>query len=439
MLAVLVTAAAWYVGDWFYTGSESYLQNFKSVTISDAWYQVAWFLTCFSVLAPLIHRSFNAKFISQTSSVCRLASRGINDTLLQRRLSLIFRGCIFVWVLLVLIAIFRLGSEIRHFFFPFLSYKADPWARDRIGGQFDSLLSLASNLQVFVTASFGIAAALLKNPRLRLVAFMLCVLSFPYFIFDRTRNVMLSAMLPGILAWALIRFRGSWVSKAIILAAFFLIANFWFSFVIANRSSMSIAEALEKKGLDSAFDRNVRHEGLNMFEELCWVNSLTRDGIFRPSWGESYLSELVSPIPRGLWPDKPTIGLAYSVARGQLNADMGQGATISTGMIGQGVVSFGTILGPAFAAFLMGTWSALLARLDLQGRDFMLYGLGIILTFNLGRDITTITLYTFAFGSGLVWCLNCLSRSASQSRDALTPSSKPLRKPSASHRTVRAS
>ena len=47
----------------------------------------------------------------------------------------------------------------------------------------------------------------------------------------------------------------------------------------------------------------------------------------------------MNPIPRGLWQDKPEIGLDYAIARGQkLEAagakEGGVGATISTGMIG---------------------------------------------------------------------------------------------------------
>jgi hypothetical protein len=71
-------------------------------------------------------------------------------------------------------------------------------------------------------------------------------------------------------------------------------------------------------------------------------------------------------------------------------------------------VNFGRVLGPAFAALLMSFWVVILARLDLHIHEFgrlPLYALGIILTFNLGRDITLITLYPFCFGAGLVWWL----------------------------------
>jgi hypothetical protein len=115
---------------------------------------------------------------------------------------------------------------------------------------------------------------------------------------------------------------------------------------------------------------------------------------------------MVNPIPRVLWSGKPLIGIDYAIARGQgftkgLKMDAGIGATISTGMIGQGVVNFGTFFGVLAAAFLMAIWAAILARQDLKGNKtgrLLLYMLGLVLTFNLGRDITLITLYPFFFG-----------------------------------------
>jgi hypothetical protein len=100
------------------------------------------------------------------------------------------------------------------------------------------------------------------------------------------------------------------------------------------------------------------------------------------------------------------IGIDYAIARGQgwseaKGSQAGVGATISTGLIGQGVLNFGPFFGVLAAAFLMGLWAALLARQDLKGDKtgrLLLYMLGLVLTFNLGRDITLITLYPFLFG-----------------------------------------
>jgi hypothetical protein len=221
---------------------------------------------------------------------------------------------------------------------------------------------------------------------------------------------MLAVVLPALLAWVLLRLRVSKLQKVLILAVAFLMVNAWFKFVIANRSSMTIATAIKTEGLRGAQLEEAHHEGLNMYEELCWINTFLLNGSYRPNWGERYFAEVVNPIPRTLWPGKPEIGIDYAIARGQSagsgSDDAGVAATISTGMIGQGVVNFGRILGPAGAALLMGLWAAWLARLDLQGEKLgriPLFALGIALTFNLGRDITLITLYPFVFGALGVW------------------------------------
>lgn len=416
MLAVFATVTVWYLVDLFYNGYEYYTQTFASDILSNAWWQVALFLTMFLLLAPELHKICNAKYLNRPSTALQVAREGVNDPYLQKRLILIFEASLLIWVVLAVIATTRLQSDIIYYFFPFLDRKFDPWGRDRLGSGFDSLLSLASNVQIFTAATFGISAALITNRKLRAFAIAACFFAWPYYIFDRTRNYMLSSMLPGILSWVLLRMRGTWVKKGIVLAFFFFLTDVWFGFVIANRSNMTITEALQEKGLDVTSNAKVHHEGLNMFEELCWINTLVGNGSFRPTFGSLYLAELFSPVPRALWPGKPTPTLDYSVARGQARSDTGEGATISSGMIGQGVVSLGPFLGPIGAAFLMSIWVVILARLDLRGQDLILYGFGLILTFNLGRDITTITLYTFIFGSMAVWLMNRMNRRNQSSR-----------------------
>jgi hypothetical protein len=242
------------------------------------------------------------------------------------------------------------------------------------------------------------------------VALFCCLTSWPYFVLDRTRYIILMLVLPGALSWIFLRLRGGMLRKASVLLVFFLIVNAWMGFVIANRTDTSIVGALREKGFNLNENGKVHHEGLNMFEELCWVNTFFKQGTYTCNWGYRYYTELVNPIPRILWPDKPLVGLDYALARGQGGAEDpdsgGVWATISTGVIGQGIVNFGKVFGSAFAAFLMGLWVAVLARLDLQISEFgrlPLYGLGLGLTVNLGRDLTLGTLYPFVFGAGLIW------------------------------------
>ena len=413
LLAVLGTTTAWYVGDAFYNDyANNHAKIFTPGTLAGAWWQVAWFLVLFLLLTPPIHQWMNRPYLQRRSGVLEMFRSGVDQPEIQTQLNALFSGCAAVWVALFVIALIMLKDEIIYYLFPFLGYKASPWTHGRIGAGFDAFSVIAVYLQLLVASMFGVVAALATNRRVRQQALIFCLLAWPYFIFDRTRNMMLAMVVPAILSWVFLRLRGGMVKKIIVLLACFMLVNAWMKFVIANRSNMSITDAFKQKGLNLGEQKKVHNEGLNMYEELCWISTFIDNGTYEPNWGARYFAEIVNPIPRGLWHGKPLIGLDYAKARGHGEADDTQGGvntTISTGFIGQGVVNFGRILGPAAAAFLMSLWVAFLARLDLNVHSLgrlPLYSLGLILTFNLGRDITLITLYPFVFGSLAVWWLD---------------------------------
>ena len=370
MLAVLATVAAWYPGDAFYNDyAHNHAVIFNADVLDAAWWQVAWFLLAFLLLCPVMHHWLNSRHIHRSSQMVGLMRTGVMSSRFQSQMNQLFWGCATVWLVLVLVAAVRLGTQLPYYFFPFLGYKSDPWGRGRVGGGFDAVLSLFSYFQTFVVAGFGVVAALAQDRRVRNLALVGCLLTLPYYIFDRNRNVMLVVVLPAVLSWVFLRLRGSLMQKIVILAVCFLLVSAWFKFVIANRSQTSITDAIQGGGVTfKEANAGAHQEGLNMYEELCWINALIREDTYKPDWGERYFAELVNPIPRTLWPGKPMIGIDYAAARGQTKEGgydsdtSGVYATISTGMIGQGVVNFGRIIGPAFAAFLMSLWTAWLAR-----------------------------------------------------------------------------
>jgi hypothetical protein len=430
MLAVLGTVTAWYLGDAFYNDyANNHAVLFDLGTLQNAWWQVAWFVLVFLVATPWIHRWLNARYLRRSSGVLQLFKYGVAQPAFQRQLTRLFYGCAGIWIILAVIAVIKLQGLALYFFFPFLGFQASPWGHGRIGAGFDFLSIVALYLQLLVAGIFGVVAALSTNKRIRRLALLGCLLSWPYFIFDRTRNTMLAVVIPGVLSWVFLRLRGSLWKRLAVLGGCFLLVNAWMGFVIANRSDMSIIEALKEKGFNLDTDEKVHHEGLNMYEELCWINTFMEQGSYKPNWGSRYFAELVNPIPRALWQGKPLIGIDYAIARGQAGGDANAGgvyATISTGMIGQGVVNFGRFVGPASAALLMSFWVVILARLDLRIHEFgrlPLYALGMILTFNLGRDITLITLYPFVFGALLVWWIE-----RNRSRAPLHPTKRVLPK-----------
>jgi hypothetical protein len=405
MFAVLGTVGVWYAGDAIYNDyTEHHMALFTDSMLTDAWSQIAWFLISFLLLTPHIHRYFNARVLNNRSQVISILRNGIENREFQYYLLQTFYACLVVWLMLLATAIYLVGEDAYYYLFPFMGEKVNPWARNRVGSGADALLSLAGYCQLFVAGTFGVVLSLTKYRWVALIALAGCFLTWPFYLLDRTRNTMLSCFLPALLAWVFLRLRAGLLVKIGVIALCFLVVEGWLAFVIANRTQTSISTAVKQKGFSLKKDETTRHRGLNMFEELCWINTFFHEGSFEPNYGKRYLAELANPIPRSIWPDKPYGGLDYAILRGQGGGEAEQGgvhASISAGVIGQGVINFGRYLGPPFAALLMSLWVSILARLDLgKGRigGFQLYMLGLVLTFNLGRDITILTLYPFLFG-----------------------------------------
>jgi hypothetical protein len=405
-LAVCGTVLAWYHGNVIYGDYKTFSSQFSYEAMAAAWWQVTAFAVSFGILAPVVHGKLNPARIGRHSTV--LALLGAKDALarLQRPLKLTLGPLAAIWSALSVAALLRTDFDWSGLFAPWLGHLASPWARPRVGGSYDFLLALVGYVNVFCLAGFGVVAALAKSPRLCSAALGLAAVSWPMIFFDRTRNTMLAVLLPGLLCLVFLRLRGRPLVQAGVLVSVFLAVSSWFAFVLAHRSSESIAAAFAAGKLTEKSAE--KHEGLNMFEELCWINTFLHDGAYRPNWGLRYLAEAVNVIPRGVWKDKPTIGLDYAVLRGLGQAgksDESVNATVSTGMIGQGVVNFGPWGGPPAAALLMSAWVAMLARFDLTGYHpgrLLLYALGLVLTFNLGRDITLLVAFPLVFGYAIV-------------------------------------
>jgi hypothetical protein len=342
----------------------------------------------------------------------------------QNQVSLIVKLLLIPWIILMTLALIRSNFDIVGIFFPYLGTRAEPWARGRLGGGLDALYSLATYVQIMLTALFGVAFALSKRSGTITLAGIIYILSLPYFLFDRTRNAMLAVLIPGFLAFFSLRLRGGIVVRLLVVMVAFIAVDKWMKIVIASRSAqISVAQQLSRLSSsdDSNQDASVditkkKHQGMNMFQELGYCNYFIANGTYKPNWGARYFAEIVNPIPRAIWPGKPLIGIDWAIARGfgvsKSNADAtgaGVVASIATGMIGQGVVNFGRFLGPIASALLMAIWVAVLARQDLMGHDIghlLLYAIGLVLTFNMGRDITLLVIYPFVFGWLLLWWNN---------------------------------
>jgi hypothetical protein len=426
MGSVVATAAAWHIGDALYNNYAEYVQIQGVESLTAAWWEVLLFFIALGVLVPILNRRINGKLEPKSQVLLMMRNLAIDTDQFQNQISLIIKLLIGPWIILMVLALVRTDFDFIGMFFPYLGVKANPWGRGRLGGGIDAIYALATYVQIMLTALFGVALALSKRKSIMTTAVVIYFLSAPFFIFDRTRNAMLAILLPGFMAFITLRLKGGIVIRLAVVVVSFLILDSWFKFVLEHRSkSESIAGAFKAdQASDSQDDANPKkekkHEGFNIFEELGYINYFIANGSYKVNWGERYFAELVNPIPRVLWPGKPLIGIDYAIARGmaygnQSASEGGVACSVSTGMIGQGVVNFGRILGPIAAALLMAIWVAVLARQDLMGHDIghlLLYAIGLVLTFNMGRDITLLVIYPFVFGWLLLWVNNRRRRPA---------------------------
>jgi hypothetical protein len=414
MGVVVATVSAWYIGDPLYNNYDEYVQIQGPESLTNAWWEVLLFFIGLGVLVPVINRKINGDLEPRSQIFLMMRNLTIDTDWFQNQVTLIAKLLIGPWIMLMTLALVRTDFDVVGLFLPYLGVKAEPWARGRLGGGIDAIYSLAMYVQIMLTALFGVVLALSKRSSTMMMAGVIYFLSAPFFIFDRTRNSMLAILLPGFMAFITLRMRGGMIIRLAVVVVSFLMLDAWFKFVLEQRGKgANVAAAFHKESSekDDESIKPKKHDGFNMLEELGYINYFITNGSYKVNWGGRYFAELVNPIPRVLWPGKPLIGIDYAIARGMAYGSLdassgGVAASISTGMIGQGVVNFGRVLGPIAASLLMAIWVAVLARQDLKGHDIghiLLYAIGLVLTFNLGRDITLLVLYPFVFGWLLLW------------------------------------
>jgi oligosaccharide repeat unit polymerase len=392
-LAVYVTVFAWYFVDPF-LNPEQY-DYIPSSLISQSYGQVLLFLIAFRFFMPVAVRWIVRRRSTGIFAIQHLTPEQI----------LIATGA--MWLLLLFIGIARMGGDVVGALFPVDSRAgATMWGRGAIETSATGFL-VASAGYMFnaVTAFLGVLIFLQRTTFWRLVAGAMFVISLPYFLLEGARSHFLAVILPFIITY-LFYGRHPLVIKLAILGVAFVCLDQGFKLVTAFRGT-GFRELLAAEHPYELVDEDLRQSGLNMIQELCFANAYLSSGAASPSYGGRYLNELLNVIPRVIWPSKPLIGIDYAKWRGleDPNSELGVVATVSTGVIGGGVLNFGPFFGPPAAGIIMALWIGLLIRWWQQRSSvprLMLFMLGAGLTFNLGRDITLLVLWPVVFAYCLV-------------------------------------
>lgn len=392
---VALTFLIWYLIEPIYTPQTLSL---FSRDILDITYRSAFiFIVSFSVLFFLLRPLFSRTMVRPSARIMQKRLSGSGQGVdLPRQLT---RSALILWLALFAIGIFRLDGDVMQALLPEGGrWTNRMWGRGSVGGAGGFLISTAGYVYILLLASFGPLLVIVRQRPLKWLILTVILISWPAIFLSGARSTALFVVSPLIIA-ALFYARLSWAWKGGLLIVALIAIEFVFRVMISTRNV----------GIDTgmpSLSENVTHDGLNMTSELAWVVQFVQSGRLAPDFGGRYLAELLNFVPRALWPEKPLIGIDYAILRGFADSSFASGVstTISTGMIGQGIVNFGVLFGPVAAATLMACWANLLGRFGGQatiGRQ-LLFLLGLALTFNLGRDITLLVLFPFVFAYVLV-------------------------------------
>jgi hypothetical protein len=389
-VGVYLTIFAWYFVDpIIHPEDYDYL---PSSSLGQGYGQVLLFLIGFRVVVPVAARWILSRRSTGVFAMLRMSPEQI----------LIAAGTL--WLLLFAIGIARIGGDVIGAVFPVDSRAGvTMWGR----GPMDTsatgfLITSASYTFSAVTGFLGILIFFQRTTFWRVLAGAMFAITLPYFFLSGTRSGFLAVTLPFFITY-LFYGRHLLILKLAILAIAFFCLKESFRFVQVFRSS-GFREVLASENPYELIGEDVGTIGLNMIQELCFVNAYLDSGETSPAYGGRYLNELLNFIPRSIWPSKPLLGIDYAIWRGfesdASDSDLGVNTTIASGMIGGGVLNFGKILGPVAAGILMAFWTGLLIRWWEQRKSVLrlaLFMLGAALTFNLGRDITLLVLWPVVF------------------------------------------
>jgi hypothetical protein len=389
-VGVYVTVFAWYFADPF-INAEQY-DDLPSSSLGQSYGQVLLFLIGFRVFAPAAIRW-----------IVRRRSSGVFDTRLTPEQ--ILRGVAAIWFVLFVLGIARLGGDVMGAVFPLDSRGgALMWGRGAVESSASGfLISFAGYLFMAVTASLGVLVFFQRSIVWRLLAGAMFAITLPSFFLSGTRSGFLAVSVPFLITYLFYGRRLLILKLAILAITFFCLKEgFRFVQVFRNVGFREVLASENAYELMDEKDEDVRTVGLNMIGELCFVNAYLDSGETTAAYGARYLNELLNFIPRAIWPSKPLLGIDYAIWRGYQSDDseLGVNTTISSGMIGGGVLNFGQIFGPVAAGMLMALWAGLLIRWWEQRKSLLrlaLFMLGAGLTFNLGRDITLLVLWPVVF------------------------------------------
>ena len=265
---------------------------------------------------------------------------------------------------------------------------ASVFQRKQYGGLRDVMLEL----QMFQRAALPFAATIIAQQGHRMEKKLFSAVFLAY-MFGRafnsgTRSSVVEVILP--MAAALYWRASAKRKRQMVLygiPSFFILGLAWSAATVSGRNEGRVA-------WENAAD--VKYVGFEMFRELLYLerNIPERSGYLS---GMSYFVQLVNPIPRFIWPDKPSADAGLELSKLQGSVVGGQTfLTTSPGLIGEMYWNFGYI-GIFVVSMVLGwlakSWDAIRILATRSPVAFMVFAAGIAIIFLSGRSVNAATIY----------------------------------------------
>ena len=207
-----------------------------------------------------------------------------------------------------------------------------------------------------------------------------------------TRSALITSVLPLL---AVIFYRSSPRVQKLLIAAGIASTPFVFFLMAAIVGSRNSGE------LDLSKGSTVSYVGNEMLQELAFfIDNIPQRCEYQ--WGYNYYVQLVNPIPRFLWNDKPTLDSGILLAELKGNADKTGEASMtdSPGLIGEMYLNFG-VFGIAGLSLIGGWivkgWDEIQKRHAGSLPTMVFYCIGLAVLFMSGRSFNATALYAILF------------------------------------------
>ena len=306
----------------------------------------------------------------------------------QRILWFVFVAvCVIGFTPLLIVAKGDVTAIVRDAFMPSRRWSSI-FARNRYGGMKDAMLEL----QMFLRAAIPLAVAICFYPRQsagrRAISCLFLIYMFAAGYNSGTRSKVLEVVLP-IFAGIYWRLPSILKRRAIVfgLPPLLALGFVWSAASVIGRNEGRVA-------WEEAADAD--YVGFEMFRELLYIRANV-PGRYDYRYGNTYLVQIVNPIPRFLWPGKPIedAGLELAKMKGMIQ-DGDAYLTVSPGLIGEMYWNFGipgiAVLS-AFLGYLAKSWDRLRPMAEQSLLAFCFFAAGLAVIFLSGRSVTASTLY----------------------------------------------